>query len=248
MAPTAGGAHSSHRSSRPTRQLLPSDPNLTALADAYLRSGRLSFVVAVAQPFDQLAFSATLPTLRDVELVECICNLELASEICRSVKPDCIIIDLAFANGDPYLVGRQLLEKRSVKAVAYFDTRFALSRARTAIASGVGSCYFTRSFNLRELCTAIRTRTNIDNVFISRPEHLCDYDRHNFLGLSAQELHVMEWMADGHSVRSIAEKMGLAESTVDNHKSRMMKRLNIHRASQLVRIAVETGLVDWDLR
>jgi DNA-binding NarL/FixJ family response regulator len=47
-------------------------------------------------------------------------------------------------------------------------------------------------------------------------------------------------------VRSIAEKMGLAESTVDNHKWRMMKKLGIHRSSELVGIAIETGLLDWD--
>jgi DNA-binding NarL/FixJ family response regulator len=248
MASTAGGAHSSHRGSRPSRHLVRADPNLTALAEAYLRTGRLRFVVAVSQPFDQLAFSAALPTIHDIELIECSADLETASEICHSIMPDGIVVDVSFANGAPYLAGRQLLESRCVKSVAFYDSRFALSRARTALSSGVGSCYFTRSFRLRELCTCLRTRANIDNVFISEPEHLHAYDRHNFLSLSAQELHVMEWIANGHSVRSIAEKMGLAESTVDNHKSRMMKRLNIHRGSQLVRIAVETGLVDWDLR
>jgi two-component system, NarL family, response regulator NreC len=248
MAPTAGGAHSSHRSSRPTRQLVRSDPNLTALAEAYLRTGRLSFVVVVSKPFDQLAFSMALPTLQDIELIECSDNLESAAEICHSLNPDGVVIDLSFENGASYAAGRQLLESGCVKSVAFHDSRFALSRARAALTSGTGSHYFTRSFQLRELCTAIRTRTNIDDVFISTLEHLHGFDKHRFLRLSAQELHVMEWMADGHSVRSIAEKMGLAESTVDNHKSRMMKKLNIHRGSQLVRIAVETGLVDWDQR
>jgi DNA-binding NarL/FixJ family response regulator len=37
--------------------------------------------------------------------------------------------------------------------------------------------------------------------------------------------------------------MHLAESTIDNHKSRLMKKLQIHKAAELTHVAIRDGLI-----
>jgi DNA-binding NarL/FixJ family response regulator len=246
MASTAGGAHFSHHSSGPSRRLLRADNLSGAITESYSRTGRLSLLVAAVQPFDQLAFSSMLPSIQNIELIQCLGNLETVLQICPGVAPDVVIIDVSFAGGASYQAGRELLERRCTKSIAFFDFRFALHRARKALTCGIGACYFTRALDLKQLSTCLTTRANIENIFISNVEQLPTFDKHQFLTLSTQELHVLQWLANGHSVRSIAEKMGLAESTVDNHKARMMKKLMINKTSHLVRLAVETGLIDWE--
>jgi DNA-binding NarL/FixJ family response regulator len=54
---------------------------------------------------------------------------------------------------------------------------------------------------------------------------------------------VMRLLAQGMSVRDCATKLKLAISTIDNHKARLMKKLNIHKASDLTRIAVREGFI-----
>ena len=61
--------------------------------------------------------------------------------------------------------------------------------------------------------------------------------------LTSREMQVMKLLAVGHSVRDCAEKMQLAVSTIDNHKSRMMKKLKIHKATEVTHLAIREGLI-----
>ncbi len=65
----------------------------------------------------------------------------------------------------------------------------------------------------------------------------------SIVALSARERRVMQLLAEGRSVRQCAADLGIAQSTVDNHKSRLMKKLGIHKASELTRLAIREGLV-----
>ena len=62
--------------------------------------------------------------------------------------------------------------------------------------------------------------------------------------LTLRERQVMRMLAEGKSVRQCADALGLAPSTIDNHKSRLMKKLSVHRSSQLTLLAIREGLID----
>ena len=246
MTPAAGGPHHSGRSVPRSHRLSRADSQLTTLAESYLRIGRLSFVVAVPQAFDYCAISALFPLIPDIELVECLTDLEVAASVCKEAMPDGAIIDVSYPGGAAFTVGRELLETGCTRTVAFFDGRFALWRAYKALTAGAGGCYFTRALDANDLCMHIRTRVvKAGNSFVSNVEQLQKYDIHGVLKLSTKEREVMQRLAYGDSIRGIAEKLALAESTIDNHKTRVMKKLNVHRASDLVRIAMAVGLVDW---
>jgi two-component system, NarL family, response regulator NreC len=78
----------------------------------------------------------------------------------------------------------------------------------------------------------------------TRVDQLHDHDRFGILRLSKRERQVIKLLAGGKTVKQAGELMGLAHSTVDNHKSRLMKKLQIHRLGQVIRIAVEAGILD----
>ena len=61
--------------------------------------------------------------------------------------------------------------------------------------------------------------------------------------LTDRELEVMLLLAEGHSVRECAELMNLAESTVENHKFRLMRKLGVHRFADVLRLAIRVGLI-----
>lgn len=61
--------------------------------------------------------------------------------------------------------------------------------------------------------------------------------------LSFRERQVMRLLALGKTVGECAEALGLAHSTIDNHKSRLMKKLGIHKASELTCRAIRDGLI-----
>jgi DNA-binding NarL/FixJ family response regulator len=61
--------------------------------------------------------------------------------------------------------------------------------------------------------------------------------------LSDRELEVMLLLAEGRSVRECASFMQLAESTIENHKFRMMRKLGVHRFTDVMRLAIRAGLI-----
>mgnify|MGYP001553824621 CR=1 FL=1 len=64
--------------------------------------------------------------------------------------------------------------------------------------------------------------------------------------LSPRETQVLTMLAAGLSVQQCADRLALSPSTVDNHKTRMMKKLDIHKTPDLVRLARSEGIVGVD--
>ena len=62
--------------------------------------------------------------------------------------------------------------------------------------------------------------------------------------LTKRELDVLQLVGQGMSVRDMAEHLQLAESTVGNHKYRLMKKLEAKTSLELLRISVRCGLSD----
>lgn len=61
--------------------------------------------------------------------------------------------------------------------------------------------------------------------------------------LSDRERDVLGMTAEGYSSREIGEKLFISPKTVDTYRSRIMKKLNLTHRSELVRFALETGLL-----
>lgn len=66
--------------------------------------------------------------------------------------------------------------------------------------------------------------------------------RARLASLSARERQVLRLIAEGYSVRAIADLLHLAESTIDNHKSRLMKKLDVRKSVELARLAYRMGV------
>lgn len=62
--------------------------------------------------------------------------------------------------------------------------------------------------------------------------------------LTRREREVWRLISTGQSVRDIASTLNLAESTIDSHKSRLMRKLQVHKSVDLVRLAAKLGLME----
>ena len=65
--------------------------------------------------------------------------------------------------------------------------------------------------------------------------------------LTLREQEVMGLLAQGISVKEIAEKLFISPKTVENHRSSIMRKLDLHSAIALVRYAARLGIIDIDL-
>lgn len=62
--------------------------------------------------------------------------------------------------------------------------------------------------------------------------------------LSARERQVLQLLVEGATVRQCADSLGLSQSTIENHKSRLMKKMGVHKTCELTLHAIRLGFVD----
>ncbi|MGD8702100.1 MAG: response regulator transcription factor [Desulfosarcina sp.] len=69
-----------------------------------------------------------------------------------------------------------------------------------------------------------------------------DYGR-----LTPREQEIMRMLAEGMPKSEIADRLCISVKTVENHRSNIMRKLDLHSAMDLVRYAAKLGLIDIDL-
>jgi DNA-binding NarL/FixJ family response regulator len=61
--------------------------------------------------------------------------------------------------------------------------------------------------------------------------------------LTDREREILQLVAEGNSTKEIAFKLEISAKTVDNHRTNLMRKLNLHDVASLTRHALETGIV-----
>jgi DNA-binding NarL/FixJ family response regulator len=62
-------------------------------------------------------------------------------------------------------------------------------------------------------------------------------------GLTARETQILSLIADGHTTREIAELLVISPRTVDRHREKLARKLNLRNRVELTRFALRQNLV-----
>ena len=80
--------------------------------------------------------------------------------------------------------------------------------------------------------------TNILAESVTRSEH------NTTLGeLTAREKEVLDLVAQGHSTKQVADKLGIGARTVESHRVNMLKKLKVGNTAELVKKAIEMKII-----
>ena len=61
--------------------------------------------------------------------------------------------------------------------------------------------------------------------------------------LTPREIQIIQLLAEGNITREIASKLFISEKTVDRHKTNILKKMKLKNTAQLVKIAVDQGII-----
>ena len=64
--------------------------------------------------------------------------------------------------------------------------------------------------------------------------------------LTPRQREVLQLIAEGHSTKEVARRLDLSVKTVETHRTQLMKQLDIHEVTGLVRYAMREGLISPD--
>ena len=170
-------------------------------------------------------------------------------EMCLELKPDVIVLDaklpglngvdllrrltkriptarvLVFSGHDNPVVVREMLE---AGAHGFVEKTAGFSEFKKGLATiAFGGTYFGPA-----VASVLR------NV-VAHPESASSPDF-----LTTREREILQLVAESHSTKDISAKLGISMKTVDNHRTNLMKKLNMHDVASLTRHALELGILE----
>jgi DNA-binding CsgD family transcriptional regulator len=62
--------------------------------------------------------------------------------------------------------------------------------------------------------------------------------------LSAREREIVQLLAEGETSKEVAVTLGISVKTAETHRSNIMRKLEVHSVSDLVRYAVRNNMIE----
>jgi two-component system, NarL family, response regulator NreC len=162
-----------------------------------------------------------------------------AVEKTRSLKPDIVILDLTMPHVSGLDALREIHRDCPETKVLVLTMHDDPAYGRSILAAGAMG-YVTKKAADRELLLGIRTvREGRPFVDISQSEEMLSKQA----PLSQRERQVLTEVAQGFTHQEIADRLALSIKTVETYLSRLSSKLGLHRRAELVRYALEIGLL-----
>jgi two-component system nitrate/nitrite response regulator NarL len=171
--------------------------------------------------------------------------LKKALELC----PDVVLTDISMPRRDG-LSFTEALRKQApqvkVLILSMHNNKDYILRIIQAGAHG----YVSKEASTEELTQAIESVYGGDTFF--SPEvaqaalsRLVEHGgkRQPFAQLTVREREVLALIAQGQSNKEIATNLGIGVRTIETHRERIMRRLDIHSVAGLTKFAISNGLV-----
>lgn len=170
-----------------------------------------------------------------------------AVEAASRLRPSVAVVDfvMPLLNGldAAVQIQRQSPSTRSILLTMYTEDQYVLEAFRGGVRG-----YVIKTQAAADLVQAIRevqrnalyvspgiSRTLVD-AFLAKTELPAD-------PLTPREREVLQLVAEGRTTKEIAVVLGLSVKTAETHRTRIMRKLEIHDTASLVRYAIRRGLV-----
>lgn len=171
-----------------------------------------------------------------------------AVKLAQQLKPDVIVMDVGLPEMNGAEATRQIKRAHAethIVALTQFEDKSYVRELFDAGATG----YVLKRSASEELIQAIRTVSTggkfFDPVILDKiatgfvrtatPTKAIDAD------LSERESEVLRLIAEGHTNKEIAHRLGVSVKSIETYKARAMEKVGLHSRAELVRYALLRG-------
>jgi len=193
-----------------------------------------------------------LENQEDIEIVGEASNGEEAIRLAHQLLPDVVVMDITLPDISGIEATHRLKERHpeiAVVALTIHEDEQYFFEMLQAGASG----YVPKRAAPEDLINAIRAaRAGEIYLYPSLAKALVsDYlgrkdeitEQETLEPLTQREEEVLELLAGGLSNEEIAERLVISKHTVARHRENIMRKLNLHNRSELVKYAIRKGLI-----
>jgi two-component system, NarL family, response regulator DevR len=164
-----------------------------------------------------------------------------------AVQPDVALLDVRLPDGDGVSVCREIRSTMEKPPACLMLTSYSDDEALfTAIMAGAAG-YLLKQVHASDLVGAIRRLAAGESLLdpamtqkvLERLRHPVVEEDPRYAALTEQERKILAEIAVGKTNRQIAQSLYLAEKTVKNYVSSLLRKLNVERRTEAAVFAIE---------
>jgi len=178
-----------------------------------------------------------------------------AVEKASKLKPDVVVIDIAMPSLNGLEAVRQIVKavpNTRVLVLTMYDSDPLIQQVLQAGARG----YLLKSDAGRDLVSAIdalrRNKTFftpkvsqmvLEGYLDKSPRDKEAEDEPESLRLTSRQREIVQLLAEGKSSKEVATVLGLSVKTAETHRANIMRKLDCHSVTELVRYAIRNHII-----
>jgi DNA-binding NarL/FixJ family response regulator len=159
---------------------------------------------------------------------------------CRRLNPDVIVLDIPMPMLGGVDAGRELLAACPSAKLVYLTNNTDPRVTGEALRLGAAG-YVLKTGEPQELKNAIRAAASGHSLTTAATKLLDTADSSEHLTIRQKE--VLQLIAEGRSMKEVAQILHVTPRTVAFHKYKMMGRLQVKSTAELVQFAVKHGVI-----
>lgn len=187
------------------------------------------------------------------EVVGEACDGREAVAQAKELKPDVLIVDISMPSLNGLEATRQMIKedpRTKVLILTMHDTDPIIREVLDAGARG----YVLKSDASRDLVTAVDAIRRNKTFFTAKVAQMVldgyldkkarpATDENPLTRLTPRQREIVQLLAEGKSSKEVAVVLGLSVKTAETHRANIMRRLECHSVSELVRYAVRNDII-----
>jgi DNA-binding NarL/FixJ family response regulator len=198
--------------------------------------------------------ASLLQDAQDIEVLTCVASGEEAINLPESQHPDVFLMDIVMKGMNGIEATRWIKEQNPVTKVILISSEVSKDFITAGVKSGIDG-YLPKDVSEEQLLTAIRSVYKGERFFSPEITALVfqDFYLQKTEGkglptkksneLTKRENEVLVLIANGKSLKQIAEDLFISIKTVETHKLHIQEKLGFANTAQLVKYAIENKLI-----
>jgi DNA-binding NarL/FixJ family response regulator len=195
-----------------------------------------------------------LATQRDCEVVGEAADGRQAVTMAKELSPDVVILDIAMPSLNGLEATRQILKARPQTKVLILTMHEADSVIREVLDAGARG-YILKTDAGRDLVTAVESLRRNKAFFTSRVSQMIldgflkgdprpRAAESGGIRLTPRQREIVQLLAEGKSSKEVAVTLDLSVKTAETHRANIMRKLDCHSVSEVVRYAIRNKIID----
>lgn len=177
-----------------------------------------------------------------------------AITLAEQLKPDIVVLDVSMPDLNGLEAARHIHKMFPKIGILILSLHFSDMLVRDIVEAGARA-YIMKSDADRDLIAAVEALANRRTFFTARAADMLqnDYSRQGSSiepqaikrdRLTPREREIVQLLAEGKSSKEVAATLGISVKTAETHRANIMRKLELHSVSEVVRYAVKNQITE----